>query len=218
MVEEIVLSKVEQFNLLIEKIKLEIDNQIVKTIDREKFQEAIDNPGLTAENFIHWVNNNCKVSVKLIRNNVLPEVISDEINAEKFIFDFKVTKYACQILRSDDCIFTNGVKYRPVVIFGEEMLSDAERTTENIRRIAKERGYLTPPAELGPILRQVISNYQMGEMGLKILMVMHKPINDLEGLPSLFFLNDKGSLHAIDDILDFRFNEKCGFVFLAPEH
>ncbi len=214
-----------QFRDLIGKLLTKINDQMVATIDGKKIQDAIDSADPTAENFIDWINNGCKVIVKSVKHFFLLEVVSDGRNGEQFIASlkekgFRIGDYAMQVLRKKDFIPTKGTKYKPVVIFGKEIEEDSERTTENIRKIAKDRGYITPPAELAPLLREKISDKEIEEMGVWALIVMHEPIKDSGGNPKLLLLDRRDDGQWLDTCNDYpgrRWDREDGFVFLAPQ-
>ncbi len=82
-----------------------------------------------------------------------------------------------QFHRDKKFIATNGVMYKLIVIKGDEF-EDEKRITSNIREEARRRGYATPTAEMAPYLREAISDGDLKAMGLKLLVVMHEPIED----------------------------------------
>lgn len=210
-----------QFRELIGKLLVKIDDPKVRKINGKKIQQAIDAADSTAEEFIHWINNGCKIAAEAIKHFFLPEVTSDGTTGKKWIKrlqekDYRVSDWARDVLRKKAFVATNGKTYKPVVIFGHEF-EDDDRTTENIRKEAERRGYITPPAELAPNLREKVSDEEMGEMDVWALIVMHEPIKDSDGDPDLLALRRRAVgrwLRACYDSPGHRWDRGRGFVFL----
>ena len=132
---------------------------------------------------------------------------------------FRVDDYAKQILRSEAFTSTTGTVYDLVVIKGEEFPTDAERTNEKVRAEAKRRGYLTPPAEVAPMLRESISDKEIEKMGLYALIVMHEPVAGADDDLYLLGVNRYGGGQWLLSYLGFpqrQWIRARGFVFLAP--
>lgn len=156
----------------------------------------------------------------------IPSLKSDGRTGLQFLADFKkanlsVGSYAEQILKTKQfqAIVTNGVVYELGVIKGEEF-SDAERTTENIRKEAIKRGGITPPSEVSPLLRLNFNDEQIEALGLSWLIPMHEPINDSGGGPRLLGLSrDDVSrrFNAYDGYATNKWIRNAGFVFLFPQ-
>lgn len=72
-----------------------------------------------------------------------------------------------------------GVTYRLVLMFGDE-LKDSQRTDEEVRTIAADRSYIEPPIVAAPLVREMFSDKDFEDMGLRHLIVMRKPIIILE--------------------------------------
>lgn len=109
--------------------------------------------------------------------------------------------------------------YTFVIIKASEF-SQEYPTTQEIRAEARKRGYITPPAELAPLLREAVSDEDIAALGLTWLVVMHEPVTDSDGDLSLLSLNrdDEGQwLFAYDGGPDRRWDRESGFVFLAPQ-
>ena len=113
---------------------------------------------------------------------------------------------------------SSGVVYKPVVIKGGEF-EDNERVTSNIRKVAEAQKLVTPPWWLAPLLREKVSDSEILAMGLDWLIVMHEPITDSDGDPSLLgLLRDVcRCLSASYGYPAGRWNRRGGFVFLAPQ-
>lgn len=93
-------------------------------------------------------------------------------------------------------------------------------TIQEVRDEAKRRGYITPPSELAPMLREEISDKDIETIGLTWLIVMHEAITDSDGDPLLLGLNRFDArrwLYAYVDRPGGRWYREYGFVFLAPQ-
>lgn len=156
----------------------------------------------------------------------LPTLISNGTTGPQFISKMEkanltIGSYAAGILQSDDFAksVTTGIKYLPGVIKGSEF-TDSERTTENIRKYATERGGITPPVQLSPMLRLVYSDEEIKKMGLLWLVGMHEPIKGSGGDLRLLGLDaddpDCQLLAFSGDDSD-EWGAETGFVFLFPQ-
>lgn len=162
--------------------------------------------------------------VEMISNMILRHVTTDGRTGEQFIAtlesaSYNVGDYAKQLLRSDKFVSTNGKTYKLVVIKGDEF-EDNDRITSKIREEAKKRGYLTPPVEVAPLLREAISDEELEQMGLWWLIVMHEPITVSGGGPGVLGLGRRGRgrwLRAYHGRAAFRWHRGYGFVFLVPQ-
>ncbi|MEX2436712.1 MAG: hypothetical protein WD471_00935 [Candidatus Paceibacterota bacterium] len=193
-----------------------------KDISTEDAQWVIQNPKEAISLFIKAV----KERSKEIAKNILPTVTSNGKTGQQWIEtlekeSFNVSDWAKNILQKDDFNnqVTEDVTYHPVLIKGDEF-SDKERITKNIRAEAKRRGYITPPPELAPILRQSVSDEDIKNLDLNWLVVMHEPIIGFDGDPNLLDLDrvDGGHwLRARWGDPGARWVRGFGFVFLAPQ-
>ena len=132
--------------------------------------------------------------------------------------DFRLSKWAKDVLNSPNFKPTNGTIYNCAVIKGE-FFSDENRITSKIRAEADGRKFTKPNAEVACLIRENFSDEEIEAMGLWWLIIMHKPINDSDGDPLLLGANryDEGRwLNAYYDRPDNRWNRENGFVFLAP--
>lgn len=107
-------------------------------------------------------------------------VTSDGRTGEDFIRDlpkngYRVSGWAADVMRKPAFVPTKGKVYHLGLIKGEEF-SDAERTTKNIRAEAARRGWLIPPVETAPLLREAVSDDEIERLGLRWLVVMHEPV------------------------------------------
>jgi hypothetical protein len=158
------------------------------------------------------------------RSSYTFSVTSDGRNAKELILDleqngFRVSKCAKRVMSRPPLMVTNGVIYRVGIIFGEEF-SDEERTTENIRKEAKRRCWLTPPAEIAPLARERITDDVLEELGLWWLMIMHERIKDSgddPGFLALFRGAGGRWLGTFDGLPGYGWSRMFGFGFLVPQ-
>ena len=133
----------------------------------------------------------------------------------------KVSDYAKQLLLSADFVSTKkGTIHQLVVLPGKFWSSDNVRTTKNIRAEADKRKLVKPNAEVGCLIRMMFSNEDIVSMGLSWLVAMHEPIEDSGGSPFLLGtdVHDGDSwLYARWDSLDYRWDERSGFVFAVSQ-
>ena len=162
--------------------------------------------------------------VEMISNMIVRHVTTDGRTGEQFIdtltaANYNVGDYGKQLLRSDKFVPTNGKTYKLVVMKGDEF-EDNDRITSKIRDEAKKRGYLTPPVEVAPLLREMVSDEDLEAMGLYALIVMHEPITDSDGRPDVLGINRDGKgrwLSACRGHAVRRWGRGYGFVFLVPQ-
>lgn len=131
---------------------------------------------------------------------------------------YRVGDYAKQLLRDTKFVATNGITYTLAVIMGDEF-EDADRTNQNIRKVAHDRGYLYPTVELGPYLREMFSDEDLKKMGLWALILMHEPITGSDGHLHMLGVDrrDDGRwLLTYFGRPDRRWDRGLGFVFLVP--
>ena len=154
----------------------------------------------------------------------LPSVTSDGRTGKQFTKSlekagYRVGDYAKDVMGKTAFVSTTGVVYKPVVILGQQF-EDDERITSKIRKFAKEQKFITPPAELAPLLRETVSDEEIERMGLWALIVMHEPITASDGDPNLLEVNRNDNGRWLDtywDNPDNVWNRQNGFVFLAPQ-
>ena len=117
------------------------------------------------------------------------EVTSDGTTGLEWIKRFekkgdRVSGYAKSVLRSPDFKPTKGVTYEIAVLKGM-LFEDNNRITKNIRTEAESRKLTTPNAEVACLIRENFSDKEIEAMGLVWVVVMHDPIKDSDGDPSL---------------------------------
>ena len=154
----------------------------------------------------------------------LPSITSDGRTGKQFTKSlekagYRVGDYAKDVMSKLAFVSTTRIVYKPVVILGQQF-EDDERITSNIRKFAEERKYITPPAELAPLLRESVSDEEIERMGLWALIVMHEPISDSRGSPNLLGVRRYGSGRWLEASWVSPGNvwpRRHGFVFLAPQ-
>lgn len=162
--------------------------------------------------------------VEAVSDMIVRYVTSDGRTGEQFIADLEKARYnvgdwAKDVMRKPAFVSTNGQTYQLVVIKGEEF-EDDDRITSNIRAEAARRGYLTPPAEVAPLLREQISDEELERMGFWGLVVMHEPITDSDGDPDLLGLDRRGEGRWLDACFSepgYPWSSGRWFVFLVPQ-
>jgi hypothetical protein len=152
-------------------------------------------------------------------------VVSDGRDGATVIADMKSEKFniggdAKFIMRQPTYVVTNGVVYNVGVIYGWEFKDDSVRTTENIRKEATRRGWITPPAEIAHLLRKKISDEELEKMDIEYLIAMHESLPGSDGSPGLLGLGRRGlgrrfyAFHGDPGYGWYRFH--C-FGFLVPQ-
>jgi hypothetical protein len=132
---------------------------------------------------------------------------------------FRVGDYAKQVLRSPDFKPTNGVTTEVAVLKGM-LFEDHSRITSKIRAEGALRKLVVPNAELACLIREKFTDKEIEAMGLWWIVVMHEPINDSGGDPSLLYADrcDVGRwLNAYYDRPDGRWDRGCGFAFAVSQ-
>jgi len=91
--------------------------------------------------------------------------------------------YAKSMLLSDDFKPTNGIITEIAVIKGM-LFEDSERITKNIRTMAESKKLTKPNAEVACLIREMFTDAEIEEMGLRWIVAMHEPIKDSDGDPA----------------------------------
>ena len=151
-------------------------------------------------------------------------VISDGTTGEGWITRIeknssRVSDYAKSLLLSKDFQPTTGITTEIAVLKGL-LFQDSERTTQNIRTEADKRRLSKPNAEVACLIREKFSDKELEAMGLYWIVVMHEPIKDSDGAPSLLRSVRDGDgqwLYAYDDGPGNWFNRELGFAFVVPQ-
>ena len=147
-------------------------------------------------------------------------VTSDGTTGEEWIKrldgkGFSVGYYAKQILRSSDFKPTKSVTTE-IAVLKVLLFTDDDRSTENIRAEACRRRLTKLNAETACLIREKFTDEELEAMGLWWVVVMHKPIKDSGGSPSLLYANRDGlgrRLGACDGNPDDRGDRDSGFAF-----
>lgn len=202
--------------------KVVVDGSTVSARQMKDFWRQVDDGSITGETLQAFLEH--RNPFEKVINNAMFTVTSDGRTGEEFIRDLKrndclVVDYASDVMRKPAFVTTNGKTYRLGLIKGEEF-SDAERTTKNIRAEAVRRGWLTPPAEVAPLIRETVSDEEIERLGLLWLVVMHEPIIDSGGGAHLLSLvrGGDGRWFGTDyDEPGSRWGRGRGFLFLLPQ-
>lgn len=189
-------------------------------LDANEAQAVIDGNGGEITKFVK----NCGRMIIKVAKALWQSLTSVGKTGEEWITrldgkGFRVGDHAKKLLRNAAFTTTTGTVYDLVVIKGEEFTTDADRTNENVRAEAKRRGYLTPPIEVAPLLRESITDKEIEEMGSYALIVMHEPVADVAGGLDLLGVSryDGGRrLNAYIGYPQEQWFHGFGFVFLAP--
>ena len=132
---------------------------------------------------------------------------------------FRVGDYAKSILNSHNFKPTSGIITEVAVLKGM-LFSDSDRITKKIRKEANNRDFSTPNAELACLIREKFSDEEIEDMGLVRVVVMHEPIKDSDGGPSLLSAYRSGRgrwLRAYYDYPGSRWDRSSGFAFAVSQ-
>lgn len=133
--------------------------------------------------------------------------------------DFRVGECAKQVLRSLDFKPTNGVTILIAVLKGVP-LSDDHLITEKVRAEADKRKFSKLNAEAACLIRENFMDKDIENMGLEWVVVMHEPINNFDGNPSLLGASRIGGgrwLETEDDNPDDWWYRQGGFAFAVSQ-
>ena len=89
---------------------------------------------------------------------------------------FKIGTYAKKVLLSKDFKVTDNIKYELVI-----MKTNKYITSQEIRDNAKNLGFKTPNTEVACLIRELLSNEDIKELGFWYIVTFHKPIKDSVG-------------------------------------
>ena len=132
---------------------------------------------------------------------------------------YRLSDYAKQVLLSKDFKPTTG-KVNPVTVLKGDLFSDENRVTEKIREEAKKHNLTNLNAETACLIRENFSDEQLKAMGLLWLVVMHEPIKDSGGDPSLLGVSRNGDgrwLNTYYDNPGGRWVRGYGFAFATAQ-
>lgn len=132
---------------------------------------------------------------------------------------FRLSKYAKDVLKSEDFKPTNRVKTDIAVLKGE-LFSDEDRVTSKIRENAEGRKLTKSNAELGCLIRDTFTDEEIEAMGLTWIVVMHEPIKDSDGVLRLLSASryvDGPCLYSSYDEPARRWSCEYGFAFTVSQ-
>jgi hypothetical protein len=129
---------------------------------------------------------------------------------------FKVSDWAQSMLRSPKFKPSRAGLVIDVVVMRGTDFNDDDRSTKKIRAKAKKSGFLTPNAEVAYLIRKSFSDEDLKAMGLWWIAVMHEPIKDSGGGPSLLGVHRYGDGQWLSSRYGkpgFEWNDDGGFAF-----
>lgn len=97
---------------------------------------------------------------------------------------FPIGYYTKSVLRSPDFKPTAGVTTEIVVLWGG-FFGDDDSSINQVYTFAARNDLVVPDVEVACLIREKFSNREIEEMGFDSLLVMHRPINDADGVPVL---------------------------------
>lgn len=150
-------------------------------------------------------------------------VTSNGRTGEEWIIYFdangiKLTRWAKDALRSSAFQPTNGITMNIAILKGE-LFTDENRVTSFIQAEADKRKLTKPNAEVACLIRDMFTNQEIKEMGLKWIVAMHEPIEDSDRNPNFLGTGRLGDGPWLST--DFvkpghGWSRVNGFVFAAP--
>jgi hypothetical protein len=127
-------------------------------------------------------------------------------------------RIAEEILLSKNVIPTSGIVYNVVILNGS-YFPNPLRTEKSIYEEARRRRWKIPGIELACLLRERISDKDLQVMDLELIVIMHDPFSDVEGVLHYFLAlrgpDNSVGLGAVESFPEMNFREKCGFAFVA---
>ena len=96
----------------------------------------------------------------------------------------QIGEYSKYIFLSNDFKPTIGIITEIAVIKGM-LFEDSERVTKNIRAMAESLKFTKPNPEVACLIREMFTDAEIEEMGLRWIVAMHEPIKDSDGDPGL---------------------------------
>lgn len=103
-----------------------------------------------------------------------------------------------------------------IVVVGSKIFHD-DMTARNVYAVAERKRWQRPFLELAYCVRQAFSNQEIRDMGLDTLVVMHDPILDGEGVPTVLGISIRGAgvwLDAFPADDGHVYLPSTGFVFV----
>lgn len=103
-----------------------------------------------------------------------------------------------------------------VVVLKGKLFKDSDRITSKIRTETKRRKLNKPNATLACLIRNKFTDKIIEDMGLRWIVVMHKPINDDDGLLSVGRGDGGRRLVVHYGRPDVIWKHDYGFAFVKP--
>ena len=131
----------------------------------------------------------------------------------------QIGEYSKYIFLSNDFKPTIGIITEIAVIKGM-LFEDSERVTKNIRAMAESLKFTKPNPEVACLIREMFTDAEIEEMGLRWIVAMHEPIKDSDGDPCLLGTgrSDGGPwLGAYCDRPDYQWRCDSGFAFAVAQ-
>jgi hypothetical protein len=130
-----------------------------------------------------------------------------------------VGDYAKSVLRHPDFKPTKAGIVHHIAVLKGGLFSDNDRITKNICAEAKKRKMTDPHAEVACLIRDMLSDKEIKEMGLDWIITMHEPIPDSDGYPDVLGTNRyvDGRLGACDARPSRRWFRADGFAFAVAQ-
>ena len=135
---------------------------------------------------------------------------------------FRLSKWAKYVLNSQDFKPTTGI-VREIAVLKGESLEDDNRTTKKIRAkgdiMGLKHGKDSNP-EIACQIREMFTDEELKDMGLIWIVVMHEPIKDSGGGPSLLDADRFGGGRWLDAYCgkpDDRWFRYYGFAFVVSQ-
>ena len=114
---------------------------------------------------------------------------------------------------------TSGVKTEVAVLKGV-LFDDNNQIMKKIRAEGALRKFLAPNPEMACLIRENFTDKEIEAMGLWFIAVMHEPVSDSDGGPSLLSAHRYGDarwLSACGGRPVSGWSRKCGFVFAVSQ-
>lgn len=131
----------------------------------------------------------------------------------------QIGEYSKYIFLSNDFKPTIGIITEIAVIKGM-LFEDSERVTKNIRAMAESLKFTKPNPEVACLIREMFTDAEIEEMGLRWIVAMHEPIKDSDGDPGLLGTDRGGDgpwLNAHCGRPDYRWGRDSGFAFAVAQ-
>ena len=131
----------------------------------------------------------------------------------------QIGEYSKYIFLSNDFKPTIGIITEIAVIKGM-LFEDSERVTKNIRAMAESLKFTKPNPEVACLIREMFTDAEIEEMGLRWIVAMHEPIKNSDGDPGLLGTDRDGAgpwLNAHGGRPDNQWNRDNGFAFAVAQ-